>query len=198
MAIAYEAVDFKSIACAEAKPWLRYCAGRINKDIQINKDIFFCWKKEVKKKLLDVVKQLQQYELNKGYIILVQNGIFFVGTGKDAVLLHDILGLQVICLKENVCKVGIPVKSIEKYINLLVSNDISFVLYKYLNEENDKRLNYETIFRFSGQKIFEVRNNIDNCEKCKRKKENEKEIIERLKENGKSLEQNTNNLCIKC
>lgn len=122
-------------------------------------------------KFLEVVKELQQYELNKGYIILVQKGIFFVGTGKDAVLLHDILGLQVICLKDNVCKVGIPVKSIEKYINLLVSNDISFVLYQFLHDKNEKGRQYETIFRFSGQKIFEVRNNIDNCEKCKRKKE---------------------------
>lgn len=47
-------------------------------------------------KFLEVVKELQQYELNKGYIILVQKGIFFVGIGKDAILLHDILGLQVI------------------------------------------------------------------------------------------------------
>ena len=116
-------------------------------------------------KFLEVVKELQQYELNNGYTILIQNGIFFVGTGKDAVLLHDILGLQLICLRENVCKVGIPVKSIEKYINLLVSNDISFVLYKYLNEENNKGLCYETIFRFSGQKIFEIRRNIENCDR---------------------------------
>ena len=49
-------------------------------------------------KFLEVLKELQDDKLNDGYIVLIQNGIFFVGIGKDAVLLHDILGLQVICL----------------------------------------------------------------------------------------------------
>ena len=53
-------------------------------------------------KFLEVVKELQDDKLNDGCIVLIQNGIFFVGIGKDAVLLHDILGLQVICLKENI------------------------------------------------------------------------------------------------
>ena len=136
-------------------------------------------------KFLEVVKELQDDKLNDGYIVLIQNGIFFVGIGKDAVLLHDILGLQVICLKENICKAGIPVKSIEKYINLLVSNNISFVLYQFFSEKNKKERQYDTIFRFSGQKIFEERRNVENCNNCKRRKKSEQEIIERLKENGK-------------
>ena len=60
-------------------------------------------------KFLEVVKKLQEDKLNEGYVIWIQNGIFFVGIGKDAIILHEVLGLQTICLKINLCKVGISV-----------------------------------------------------------------------------------------
>ena len=33
-------------------------------------------------KFLEVVKKLQEDKLNEGYVILIQNGIFFVGKGR--------------------------------------------------------------------------------------------------------------------
>ena len=41
-------------------------------------------------KYSEIVKKLQ--EENKGKIVLVRNGIFYCGIGKDAVLMHEILG----------------------------------------------------------------------------------------------------------
>lgn len=43
-------------------------------------------KKEKKMKFYEKVKELQ--EKNKGKILLIRNGIFFIGIGKDAVLLN--------------------------------------------------------------------------------------------------------------
>ena len=77
-------------------------------------------------KFLEVVENLQSDVLNDGYIVLVKNGAFFVGIGKDAVLLHEILGLQVVCIREKLCKVGIPVNSIEKYISLLIASNVNY------------------------------------------------------------------------
>lgn len=66
-------------------------------------------------KFNEIVKNLQ--ERNKGYIVLVRNGIFFIAIGKDAVIIHEIFDLKPICFREKTCKCVIPVKSIEKYIS---------------------------------------------------------------------------------
>ena len=137
-------------------------------------------------KFLEVVEMLQNEPGNNGYIVLVKNGMFFVGVGKDAVLLHDILGLEVVCIREKLCKVGIPEKSIEKYIGLLTSNRVSFVLYDYLKEENEKGRQYETIFRFSVDKVYEKRSTIKKCIFCKKLKDfKENNIIGRQSKSGK-------------
>lgn len=48
-------------------------------------------------KFIEKVKKLQKE--NEGTIILVKSGIFFVGIGKDAVLLQELLDLKVTCMK---------------------------------------------------------------------------------------------------
>lgn len=53
---------------------------------------------------------------NAGAIILVKVGIFYQAIGKDAVALAEPLGLQVTCAKKEMCKIGIPVKGIKKYL----------------------------------------------------------------------------------
>ena len=53
---------------------------------------------------------------NKEKIVLVRLGAFYIATGRDAILLHTRLNLKVTCFKNNICKVGIPVNSLDKYL----------------------------------------------------------------------------------
>lgn len=98
-------------------------------------------------KFTEIVYKLQNE--NPESIILVKNGIFFVGMGKDAIVLNNELGLKLTCMKENLCKVGFLVKSVEKYIKILKERDLSFAIY-IINKENDTP---ELIFRNIGKKI---------------------------------------------
>lgn len=50
---------------------------------------------------------------NKGKMVLIKLGAFYIATDKDAVLLHEKLNLKCNCFKNNICKVGIPVNSLE-------------------------------------------------------------------------------------
>ena len=133
-------------------------------------------------KFLKVVEKLQ--EKNEGYIVIIKNGVFFVGIGKDAILMNKILDLKLVCMKEGLCKVGFIGRSLEKYINLLSLSGKAFVIYEY-----NKKVPEETkqIFRFSGEKVYETRCSLD-CEKCSNKKESEEEIIERVINNAKNTE----------
>ena len=65
-------------------------------------------------KFVEEVEKLQ--EENPGYLVLVKSGIFFVAIGKDAITLNETLGLKLICMKKELCKVGFQVKNVEKYI----------------------------------------------------------------------------------
>ena len=56
-------------------------------------------------------------------ILFVQNGNFYIAIGKDAVLLHELsvllhelLKLKCTCFIKYLCKVGVPVKSLRKYL----------------------------------------------------------------------------------
>lgn len=128
-------------------------------------------------KYLDLVKKLQKE--NEGYIVLIKNGIFFIGVGKDAVVLNELLKLNVTCMKKQLCKVGFLVKSLEKYIIKLKETKKSFVIYIYDKSSEAE----EEIFRYTGEKIEEQRNCID-CIQCSKRKETEDEIIERVKKIG--------------
>lgn len=128
-------------------------------------------------KYLDLVEKLQKE--NEGYIVLIKNGIFFIGVGKDAIVLNELLNLKVTCMRKELCKVGFLVKSLEKYILRLKETKKSFVIYTY---DRDSELE-EEIFRYTGEMVKEDRNCID-CIKCSNRKETEDEIIERVKKIG--------------
>ena len=54
-------------------------------------------------------------------------GTFYIATEKDAVFLHKKIHLKCTCFKNNICKVGFPVNSLEKYIeelNEIFSKDL--------------------------------------------------------------------------
>lgn len=60
-------------------------------------------------------------------LLLLKMGAFYVALGIDAYILHEILGLKLTDIS-NVKKVGVPVRSIEKYIDLMQSYDIPYVV----------------------------------------------------------------------
>ena len=71
--------------------------------------------KEEKLKFNEIVEELQNR--NEGYLVLVRCGVFFVGVGKDAVILQNITTLKPVCLKEGICKCGVPVKTFDRFIH---------------------------------------------------------------------------------
>ena len=86
---------------------------------------------EKKIKFLEILKE----EKNDGFIILIMCGEFFVAVGKDAMILSKWLGLKRICMKENLCKIVIPLSSIYDYIKKIKNLDYSFVIYNYSKDE---------------------------------------------------------------
>lgn len=113
-------------------------------------------------KFYEKLKTIQQQ--NKGKIILIRNGVFFIAVGKDAVLMHQILNLKTICFKENICKCAIPVKNITKKIPLLIETGYSYIIYDYNKETKE----YKQIYEIKGKYIEEKNTNI-NCEICTNK-----------------------------
>ena len=128
-------------------------------------------------KFVERIEELQKE--NEGIIIIVKNGIFFIGIGKDAIILNELLGLKLTCMKPKQCKVGFLVKNVEKYIKLLSEKGKSFKIFI----KNDKD-EMEEIYRFIGDSIYEDKQCLE-CGKCENRKETEEDIIERIKNFGK-------------
>ena len=68
---------------------------------------------------------------DKGYIILINTGNFYIARGKDALLLNQLLGLKLSCLETEVCKVGFPMNALEKYTKLIEEKDYSYIVYNF-------------------------------------------------------------------
>ena len=59
-------------------------------------------------------------KIDNGKVVICNLGNFYVSVGRDAVLLNNLLKLKVSCFKEEICKVGFPIDSLEKYTELLI------------------------------------------------------------------------------
>lgn len=101
-------------------------------------------------------------EKNKEKIVLIKLGTFYIATGRDAVLLSTKLQLKVSCLKNNICKVGIPVNSLEKYIEKLNKIKYSYIVYDYNKQKNELK----EIYKKEGKKN-KITDNNKNCLLCK-------------------------------
>lgn len=130
-------------------------------------------------KYIDLVEKLQNAPENKGSIVLIKNGIFFVGIGKDAIILNNLLGLKITCMRKSLCKVGFQTRSLEKYLKMLLETKKSFVIYDYDRARNQE----EEIIRVTKEPIFELKECMD-CKGCNNKQETTDEIIERVKQNA--------------
>ena len=122
-------------------------------------------------KFLEILKELEKEEKNEEFIILIRCGAFFVAVGEDAMLLSKELGLKRICMKENLCKIGIPLSSIYDYINKIENLEYSFVIYNYSKDEMiDNGKHYAEAYRSIGKKKKE--HIIVNCRECPRYENN--------------------------
>ena len=113
-------------------------------------------------KFLKMVEALQKEEKNQNKVILVKCGVFFAAIGKDAILLHEILGLNVTCIKSGICKVGIPISNCIKYTDKLEKLGYGYILYDY----NSKNKTVEARYEFEGKTNTETEKNI-GCRGCK-------------------------------
>lgn len=107
-----------------------------------------------------MIELLQNKE--KGKIILVNSGNFYIARGKDAVLLHNVLNLKVNCLETEVCKVGFPLNSLEKYTKLIEEKQYSYIVYNY-----DSKLEKLNILKYyNGKYLNEINEDKLNCYIC--------------------------------
>ena len=77
-------------------------------------------------KMLEILQ-----ERNEKKIVLIRLGMFYIATGRDAVLLHDKLNLKCTCFTDNVCKVGVPITAIDRYIEIWDNIGDGYVIYNY-------------------------------------------------------------------
>lgn len=100
---------------------------------------------------------------NNDKIVLVNSGHFYIARGKDAVLLHEILNLKVSCMEAEICKIGFPINSLEKYTKLIEKEQYSYIVYNYDNKIG--KLNI--IKQFQGKNINTREEEKINCYLCK-------------------------------
>ena len=101
-------------------------------------------------------------EKNKGYIILANTGAFYLARGKDAVKLNEILGLKLLCMEPEVCKIGIPVNSTETYMKKIEEKEYSYIVY-YFNQQTNR---LEVIKKYTGKNKNTETNEKKNCYIC--------------------------------
>lgn len=99
---------------------------------------------------------------DKGSIILANVGNFYVARGKDALLLNEILGLKLSCLETEICKIGFPINTLEKYTKLIEEKDYSYIVYNYDNVFNKLRI----VKRYDGKNKNELKDERKNCYIC--------------------------------
>ena len=126
---------------------------------------------------INVVRKLQKE--NQGKVVLIRNGIFLCGIGKDAVIMNKLLNYKPICLKSGICKTGIPVNCFKREIPKLVETGYSFVVYNY--DKNRDKI-YE-IYRIEQEEIYEEKENIGckECWYCENRVKSPEEYIKELK-----------------
>ena len=94
-------------------------------------------------------------------VLFVQNGNFYIAIGKDAVLLNELFNLKCTCFIKYVCKVGIPIRSLNRYLVALKEKEISYIVYKNINGELKVEENFDDVNK-NIKAIYNL-----GCENCK-------------------------------
>lgn len=101
---------------------------------------------------------------NRGKIVFCNAGNFYIAIGKDAILLNNLLELKLTCLKPEICKVGFPIQSLEKYTDLIQEKGYSYIVYFFDQEKEE----LEVLIDCIGKKTNLVKENRNNCYLCKK------------------------------
>ena len=94
-------------------------------------------------------------------VLFVQNGNFYIAIGKDAVLLNELFNLKCTCFIKYLCKVGIPIRSLNRYLVALKEKEISYIVYKNINGELKVEENFDDVNK-NIKAIYNL-----GCENCK-------------------------------
>ena len=122
-------------------------------------------------KFLEPAKMLKEKEENQNALLFIKCGAFFVAIEKDAIWFSKNLDLKLTCMSNKICKIGIPINSVYKYIDKLEKMSYSFVIYNYSKEiflENNQK--YTESYRHKGKEI-DYKYITLNCEGCQYYKE---------------------------
>ena len=98
----------------------------------------------------------------KGKIVLVNSGTFYLARGRDAVLLHNIFGLKVNCMETEVCKVCFPINALEKYLKLIEEHKYSYIVYDFDNIRGKLSI----LKSYEGEKLNEIKEDRLICYIC--------------------------------
>ena len=79
-------------------------------------------------------------EQNKEKIVLINAGIFYIAVEEDAVLLNNKLKLKCSCFQKNTCKVGVPIKTIDKYLEKIEKLGYSYIVYNLDKEKAELKM----------------------------------------------------------
>jgi DNA mismatch repair ATPase MutS len=93
---------------------------------------------------------------NKGCILLLKSGAFYVSLGIDAYILNNILNLKLTDISDTK-KVGIPSNSIKKYINLMQNYDIPYVIVENGKVTHTYKGNFDFVIKTTRfEKLLEL------------------------------------------
>ena len=100
--------------------------------------------------MLDLLKKKE-----KGNIVFVKIGTFYITVGEDAVLIHKKLKLKCTCYKKNICKVGFTVVAFDKYVEKLNETKYGYAIYDLNLEKTELK---EIIYSNKGKKGLAIGN----------------------------------------
>ena len=150
----------KFSTCVAPLVWRFFCVCGYNYLTRKRKSRHTFLKEVVKMSFSKMLEILQ--ERNEKKIVLIRLGMFYIATGRDVVLLHDKLNLKCTCFTDNVCKVGIPVIAIDKYIEKLDKTGYGYVIYNY----NKDKAELTEVLTKTGRDTRITSKNL-NCLTCK-------------------------------
>ena len=84
-------------------------------------------------------------------------------------------------MRKELCKVGFLVKNVEKY-QILAGESIKKSFILYVKNEKDE---LEEIYRYKGKNTEETKSCLE-CTSCANRKEQEEDILERVRNLGKA------------
>lgn len=120
--------------------------------------------------LLDKIMEVK--EKNEGKICIFRQGVFYVVIGDDACILTERVGLKKICYCKGVCKVGIPINTINRYMQVFKRLKLNFCVFDYTEKLGEYEFMYsekiyiKTYEYTKGKKKKKLDKYIIDCNEC--------------------------------